>query len=250
MQKLTLASAFASLILLSSSPAFASQTVSDCQVKSYQMALRYQQQSAEINALQLQTFHFATQILQQKSRKLIKPAQYAVVIDLDETVLDNSPLLVRDMQQCHDFNQWDTWDSWETHGQPTLIPGAKAFLHAADQLKLHIFYVSDRSQKNKAITMARLKALGLPQVNDDQVLLNTASKQIRRESIASHYSIIMLLGDSLPDLDSEFKNQKSVMRQRQLVNNSANHFGEDWIVLPNAAYGAWEQASLNAWQSK
>lgn len=99
-----------------------------CEPKAYEMALRYQQKSAEIMALQLQTYRFATERFNEKLKDLKTPENYAVVMDLDETVLDNTPLLVRDMEQCHDYTKWDTWSDWEKQGKPGLIPGRKRFL--------------------------------------------------------------------------------------------------------------------------
>lgn len=138
-----------------------------CEPKAYEMALRYQQKSAEIMALQLQTYRFATERFNEKLKNLKTPENYAVVMDLDETVLDNTPLLVRDTEQCHDYTKWDTWSDWEKQGKPGLIPGAKAFLDHVNQSKVRIYYVSDRMQENKADTLNTLKALGLPQVSDE-----------------------------------------------------------------------------------
>lgn len=219
-----------------------------CEPKAYEMALRYQQKSAEIMALQLQTYRFATGRFDEKVKDLKTPENYAVVMDLDETVLDNTPLLVRDMEQCHDYTQWDTWSDWEKQGKPGLIPGAKAFLEHVNQSKVRIYYVSDRMQENKADTINTLKSLGLPQVSDDSVLLDTVSKEERRQSILKKQQIIMLFGDSLPDLAVQFKNKKPSEQQRELVEASAEHFGNDWIVLPNAAYGSWSKATPDSWK--
>ena len=227
---------------------YAAEAPALCTPKAYEMALRYQQKSAEIMALQLQTYKFARQDFLQKAAHLASPEKAAVVMDLDETVLDNSPLLVRDMENCHDYTRWDTWDAWEKSGHPGLIPGAKEFLQTVSDKKVRIFYVSDRSQANKNQTLATLRALGLPQVSDDSVQLDTASKQVRREAIRQHYQIIMLFGDSLPDFSAQFKNKKTTEQQRQLVRDNEAHFADDWIILPNAAYGSWSQASLSAWK--
>ena len=220
-----------------------------CEPKAYEMALRYQQKSAEIMALQLQTYRFATERFNEKVKDLKTPENYAVVMDLDETVLDNTPLLVRDTEQCHDYTKWDTWSDWEKQGKPGLIPGAKAFLDHVNQSNVRIYYVSDRMQENKADTLRTLKALGLPQVSDESVLLDTVSKEERRQSILKKQQIVMLFGDSLPDFAVQFKNKKPSEQQRELVEASKAHFGDDWIVLPNAAYGAWSKATLDSWNA-
>ncbi|WP_447854083.1 5'-nucleotidase, lipoprotein e(P4) family [Enterobacter mori] len=220
-----------------------------CEPKAYEMALRYQQKSAEIMALQLQTYRFATERFNEKVKDLKTPENYAVVMDLDETVLDNTPLLVRDTKQCHDYTKWDTWSDWEKQGKPGLIPGAKAFLDHVNQSNVRIYYVSDRMQENKADTLRTLKALGLPQVSDESVLLDTVSKEERRQSILKKQQIVMLFGDSLPDFAVQFKYKKTSEQQRELVEASKAHFGDDWIVLPNAAYGAWSKATLDSWNA-
>jgi len=232
-------------------PTFAASSDALCQPKSYEMALRYQQQSAEIKAIQLQTYHFATDrlsaILKENEKK---PQELAVVLDLDETVLDNSTLLVRDMENCLDYTTWDTWSNWEINGHPTLIPGSKAFIDYANKSGLNIYYVSDRFGENKSSTINTLKELDLPQAEPSHVLLYGTSKEERRQSIAKDYDIVMMLGDSLPDFAAEFKNKKGTAFNRDLVEKDSDHFGVDWIVFPNASYGAWKTAELNAWKEK
>jgi 5'-nucleotidase (lipoprotein e(P4) family) len=220
-----------------------------CEPKAYEMALRYQQKSAEIMALQLQTYRFATERFNEKVKRLKAPEKYAVVMDLDETVLDNTPLLARDTEQCHDFTKWDTWEDWEKRGKPGLIPGAKDFLEHVNKQHVRIYYVSDRTNKNKTDTLNTLKSLGLPQVSENNVLLDTVSKEDRRRSILKKQQIIMLFGDSLPDFAVRFKNKKPTGEQRELVEASKQHFGNDWIVLPNASYGSWSKATLDSWKT-
>ncbi|MFI8417112.1 5'-nucleotidase, lipoprotein e(P4) family [Serratia sp. NPDC078593] len=236
----------ATLPLLSFS-SFATEKSTLCAPQKYEMALRFQQQSAEIMALQLQTYNIAQQRFQQLLTTEKFEKKPAIVLDLDETVIDNSPLLVRDIQRCHDYTNWDTWGAWEEKGQPKLIPGAKAFLEHVNQQQVKIFYVSDRFQKNKAHTLTTLKSLGLPQVDENSVLLDSDSKEVRRQNIKKEYQIIMLFGDSLPDFSPAFNSKNAVAEQRKQVAKHQAHLGKDWFVLPNASYGAWSQAKLDAW---
>ena len=112
-----------------------------------------------------------------------------------------------------------------------------------------IYYVSDRTNENKTDTLNTLKSLGLPQVSEESVLLDTGTKEERRQAIMKNQQIIMLFGDSLPDFAAQFKNKKPTEEQRQLVESNAQHFGVDWIVLPNAAYGSWSKAKLDSWKT-
>lgn len=244
MGKIT-ASILVALPLLSS-VTFAAEDMT-CAPKEYTMALRYQQQSAEVMALQLQAYQFATQRFIQLLANHDSDKKPAVVLDLDETVIDNTPLLVRDVNNCHDYTSWDTWSDWEKKGEPTLIPGAKDFIDFVTQQGVKIYYISDRFQENKADTIKTLKKLNIAQVSSDNVLLYTESKEARRDVVRKEHDILMLIGDSLHDFAAEFKNKESTEYQRGLVAKEAAHFGNDWIVMPNASYGSWSKSELKTW---
>ncbi|WP_083627810.1 HAD family acid phosphatase [Salinicola sp. MH3R3-1] len=219
-----------------------------CAPEAYAMALRYQQQSAEIDALQRQGYALATAKLQQKIAAHPDADNLAIMTDLDETVIDNSALLVRDMQACHDFTGWDTWKVWEREGHPRLIPGARAFLNYADSQGVTIFYVSDRYEENKAKTLETLQSLRLPQINEAQVRLLGPSKGDRRAAIQRDHELILQLGDSLADFSSDF-HHANLDEQHRLVSEGDAHFGDDWIMFPNASYGSWSDAELEAWSA-
>lgn len=246
---ITLSTFFLGLSL--SVPASAN-TQSDCPIGQYQMALKYQQGSPEIQALQQQSYALATLRIQQyldKHPQMTKPL--AVVTDLDETVLDNSALLARDTLACHDWSTWDTWSSWEKYGSPTLIAGSLDFFNFVNQKGIKIFYISDRSDENKTATLATLKQIKLPQVNADQVLLLGLDKQKRREKITDQgYEIIMLLGDTLHDFSNDFNSKQTKAEGISALERNKAHLGTDWIFLPNASYGSWHKNTLNVWQGQ
>ncbi|WP_235041458.1 5'-nucleotidase, lipoprotein e(P4) family [Vreelandella profundi] len=219
-----------------------------CAQEAYAMGLRYQQQSAEAAALQRQGFALATYRLEDQIEAHGSSDGLAIITDLDETVLDNSALLVRDMQACHDYTAWDTWEHWEREGEPRLMPGAKAFLDYADEQGVAIFYVSDRYQENEADTIATLNALALPQVSEQSVMLLGPAKEERRAEVVESHTLVMQLGDSLHDFAADFAGA-DLAQQHDLVNDNAERFGKDWIVFPNATYGAWSEAELDAWEA-
>lgn len=246
--------AIVSLTLLSpigSSAATPSATTDDdsCPVREYAMGIRYQQ-SAHAAAAQLQSWSIAKGRL----RKAIADHDsehdsergLAVVTDLDETVLDNSPLLARDLEACHTYTTWDTWSDWEVNGHPTLTPGAADFFRYADRNHVTIYYISDRFEENKASTLTTLRELGLPQVTSEQVLLYGPTKEQRRQVAAADHDVVLLLGDSLPDFHAAFDGA-TPDRQAELVARYAGHFGRDWIMFPNATYGSWRTSPLKAW---
>lgn len=219
----------------------------DCQVAEYAMAIRWQQASGEAEALQRQAYTLARLRLDEALEKGGEGTP-AIVTDLDETVLDNSALLARDVAACHDFTGWDTWKDWERNGNPTLIPGARDFLDYADSKGVAIYYVSDRYDENKDATLATLKALDLPQASADQVLLLGPPKGERRAIAAKDHRIVMLLGDTLHDFETEFEGSDAAP-QKARVADQADRFGVDWIVLPNPTYGDSKRSSLQGWDA-
>jgi 5'-nucleotidase (lipoprotein e(P4) family) len=217
----------------------------DCPVREYAMGIRYQQ-SAHAAAAQLQGWSVAEGRLRKAVASRRPGHKLAIVSDLDETVLDNSALLARDLEACHTYTAWDTWSDWEINGHPTLTPGAADFFQYADRHHVAIYYISDRFQENKASTMATLRELGLPQVRDDQVLLYGPTKEQRRQVAEAHHDVALFLGDSLPDFHADFDGATPAT-QATLVTKYAGHFGRDWVMFPNATYGSWRKSSLRAW---
>ncbi|WP_416240355.1 5'-nucleotidase, lipoprotein e(P4) family [Salinisphaera orenii] len=219
-----------------------------CAQAAWTMGLRYQQRSAEVAALQRQSFNLATLRLKQAISEHDEDANLAIITDLDETVIDNTALLARDMQACHDYTSWDTWTHWERDGKPRLIPGAADFLKFADAQGVDIFYISNRTQGNEADTIASLEALELPQVSKESVMLLGPPKTERRAQVVDSHTLVMQIGDSLHDFSDKFGDADLEERHR-LVEKNTDRFGDEWIVLPNSAYGGWSDAELNAWEA-
>ncbi|MDS2173445.1 HAD family acid phosphatase [Nesterenkonia sp. CL21] len=224
------------------------ETDEDCAVLEHAMGLRWQQQSAEAKALQAQTYRLAEQRLEE----LVDEADgedLALITDLDETAVDNSELLARDMAQCHDYTDWETWDHWEREGTARVIPGALEFFERADELGVTIVYLSDRTEENLDDTLAMLEELEFPQVEEDQVLLLGPPKQERRESVEAEYELIMQLGDTLHDFHEGYAGA-DLEEQHDLIEEHADRWGDDWFVLPNPTYGSWQEAELDEWDAE
>lgn len=219
-----------------------------CPVRDFTMGLRFQQQSAEVRALQRQAYTLATLRLDAAVAAAPDPAKLAVVTDVDETVIDNSALLARDLAACHTYDAWDTWLPWEREGNPTLLPGAKEFFDHANSLGVAIYYISDRADEQKDFTLKTLAALGLPQVDAAHVLLLGPPKVERRAVVAKDHQIVLLLGDTLHDFDARFR-KTPLNKQIATVEAEKAKWGTEWIVFPNAAYGTWSKAPLAPWDA-
>ncbi len=212
---------------------------------------KYHQQSAEIRALQLQSYKMAKMALD-NNLKLVKDKKPAVILDLDETVLNTFDYTGYLIKNCIKYTP-ETWDKFEKEGSLSLIPGALDFLEYANSKGVRIFYISNRTQKNKAFTLKVLKDFKLPQVSEESVLLEEKDKPkaVRRELVAKDYAIVLQVGDTLHDFDAIFaQNAKNTQEQQTKVFQNAQKFGAEWIILPNSLYGSWEKAPLKAWQNK
>ncbi|MGN8159944.1 5'-nucleotidase, lipoprotein e(P4) family [Salinisphaera sp. RV14] len=247
--KYSISCATAALVLVAFlPPAFADSGEPDAATitsNPHLMADRYQQASAEVRALQLQAYNVATRRLDRLLAEHQGKRQPAVVLDLDETVLDNSPYEAASV--IDGFSYPKHWDQWVESAQARLIPGARAFLRHANARGVAIYYVSNRSAKHEAATIANLKRDDLPQVSTDSVRLKGPSKKKRRDAIARNHDILLLVGDTLHDFDAEFAGT-SLASQRSTVRRMRQAFGNRFIVLPNASYGNWTHAPLQAWQ--
>ena len=226
----------------------AGEVAEDCDVSAYTMGVKWQQQSAEAAALQGQTYELATRQLDRAVAAAPEDEDLAVMTDLDETAIDNSKLLARDVAQCHDFSGWDTWDDWEKNGEPSMIPGALEFFNHADDLGVDIYYVSDRTEDNQAANVEALEELGLPQADAEHVMLLGPPKDERRAKVESDHTLIMQLGDTLHDFDGAFADA-SLDEQRRLVEANSEKFGSEWFILPNPTYGDWAESELDEWDA-
>ncbi len=213
------------------------------------MATVWHQTSAEYRAIAYQTFNLAKIVLDMELKKAT-PKQKAVVLDLDETLLDNSPYQAMVVQQQTGYPHG--WFDWIDAAEADAIPGALGFLKYADAKGGAIIYLSNRKiKKDRKIpgmqnTLKNMRALGFPQAEESHMFLRDASssKQARRDAIAQKYSIIMLFGDNLND-HAEVFGHKGVAERKAAVDDLQHEFGYRYFVLPNAMYGEWEGAVYN-----
>ncbi len=223
----------------------------------YQIAaVLYQQKAAEYRALSYQAYNLARwQLdadLDKKNVKKLPKAERkmprAIVVDIDETVLDNSPSQTFGIKNGAAFNQKD-WYAWGEMRKAKAVPGAVEFLNYAVSKGVKIFYVSNRDEVQKAATIDNLKNAGFVDVSAENVLLrikddqgnNISTKTPRRDFVGKKYRIVMLIGDNLDDFSDVFE-RKSVADRFAETDKVKNDWGKRWIVLPNAMYGTWENA--------
>ena len=205
------------------------------------MAVLYQQTAAEYRALCYQAFNVAKYQLDQNLRIMGLQKQQAIVLDIDETVLDNSPYEAKCILE--NVNYPDYWDEWMNASSAKAIPGVLDFLEYAESQSIEIYYITNRNEKYRDQTLKNLKMLGFPNAENKYLMLKTdeSSKKDRRDLVSENNKIILLIGDNLNDFSEVFE-KKSISERFELTDKNQQEFGKRFIVLPNAMYGEWEGA--------
>ena len=121
-------------------------------------AVLWMQRSEEYQALTEQTYRAAAghldEALEQEHWDALVPDERgnpfkglkpAVVMDVDETVLDNSPYQARLVRNGKEYDK-RSWDAWVAEKKAKAIPGAVAFARAATAKGITVLYVSNRAE--------------------------------------------------------------------------------------------------------
>lgn len=175
----------------------------------------------------------------------------AIILDVDETVLDNTPMQGELIRTNQPFSG-QAWTRWTSLAQAEPIPGAVEFTQSAAKRGVTVFYVTNRDKNEEEATRANLKRLGFPLAPKvDTVLVQgeqpewTGDKSTRRAHVAEKYRVLMLVGDDLNDFVNAYR--LSTEERTALAEKHRAAWGEKWIMLPNPVYGSWERATYG-WQ--
>ncbi|MBA2303018.1 MAG: hypothetical protein H0W08_10330 [Acidobacteria bacterium] len=173
----------------------------------------------------------------------------AVILDIDETVLDNSYYQARMIRDGTAFATV-TWDPWVMEARATAVPGAREFTQYAARKGVTVFYVTNRTANLEEATRKNLEAEQFPLAgNADTVLVrgerpewSASAKGPRRAHVAREFRILMLVGDDLGDFVVDAAGTPRERQER--TERYAAWWGQRWIMLPNPTYGSWERAIL------
>ncbi|OOF67421.1 5'-nucleotidase, lipoprotein e(P4) family [Rodentibacter caecimuris] len=198
------------------------------------------QQSGEYQALAHQAFNSAKVAFNQS--KAVKGKKKAVVVDLDETMIDNSAYAGWQINNGKPF-EGESWTRWVNARQVSAIPGAIEFANYVNANKGTMFFVSNRKDEGeKQATIDDMKRLGFSGVSEKTLFLkkDKSNKSPRFAEIEKQgYDIVLYVGDNLNDFgDATYR--KSNVERRNFVNQNKALFGTKFIVLPNPNYGDWE----------
>lgn len=208
------------------------------------MAVLYQQSAAETKALYYQAYNLATLMLDKELGNKSFNGKRAVVVDVDETILDNSPFEAAMITRNAKFP--DDWSKWTEMAKAKALPGSVDFLNYAADKGVEVFYITNRSLNERDATIKNLIAEKFPMADTNHVITKTdeSSKVKRRNKLMETHKIVLLIGDNLTDFDGIF-DKASVENRAKSVEDLKNEFGKKFIVLPNPMYGDWENALYN-----
>lgn len=205
------------------------------------MATIFVQHAPEYKALCYQAYNLAGFQLKEIVKNNTEKNKLAIVLDIDETVLNNIPYQAK---QVRDTIGYPTcWNEWCNLAMAEPVPGVKEFLTVADDLGVAIFYISNRKTNVLDVTISNLRKFDLPQADSSHVMLKVSDneKETRRNKLLEEgYTIALLFGDNLSDFSADYEITDNVVRNSTAINQSAQ-FGTRYIVLPNPGYGAWSQ---------
>ena len=228
-------------------------------------ALLWMQNAAEFRLLTRQAYRYAGGQLQkglqdrnwsadevQLQKGGFQDKKPAVILDVDETVLDNSPFNARNIIQGTAFNL-ENWNVWAHEEKARAVAGALEFITMAKKQGVEIFYVTNRRDGMRVATINNLKALGFPVTQAHLLTRNDKAgrggdKVSRRAMVAAKHRIVLLIGDNMADFCSQMDNTDSNGRNR-IAKQKGEMLGSRWIILPNPVYGGWERALEKASQS-
>jgi 5'-nucleotidase (lipoprotein e(P4) family) len=205
-------------------------------------AALYQQRAAEYKALCFQAYNIAKERIDMAVKKHGKKP-FAVVTDIDETLLDNSPYDAARAIKNLDYTS-STWKQWTTKAIADTVPGAPSFFKYAASKGVTIFYITNRDEDERAATLKNLQLYHLPNADDAHLLLRngSSSKESRRQEVLKKYNIVLLCGDNLPDFDALYDNKPTEKERTATTEKLRKEFGSRYIVIPNPSYGDFEGA--------
>jgi acid phosphatase len=172
----------------------------------------------------------------------------AVILDLDETVLDNSAFEARRVASGAPYSE-ERWKNWVDERSAGLVPGAMDFLQFAHANGVATLYITNRAcnpSKNNDATVQVLRNLHLPLDPVEERLFcddhKNGDKTERRKKCVARFRILLLFGDQLGDFLQIPPDSANLEGREKLFEAHQGLWGERWFQLSNPMYGSWEDA--------
>jgi 5'-nucleotidase (lipoprotein e(P4) family) len=170
----------------------------------------------------------------------------AVILDVDETILDNSGYQAWMALRGTTFDP-KTWNAYVNTVTSLAVPGALEFARYADAKGVKVFYVSNRTAEEEPATRKNLEKLGFPLDEKIDTVLSAreqpdwgSAKGTRRAFVAKNYRVLLNVGDNFGDFVDEYRGTEA--ERLKVMEEHKDRWGREWIMLANPAYGSFESA--------
>jgi 5'-nucleotidase (lipoprotein e(P4) family) len=203
--------------------------------------IHWARNSAEHRAIYLQTYRLATDQLRVLARGKTA-GRWAVILDADETVLDNSTFQKRRADLDSAYSEV-AWNAWVNERAATALPGAVEFTRTVRELGGKVVIVTNRDETVCSATRQNISSAGIPA---DLVLCKPAGgsdknprfRAVQEGTAAAAVpalQVVMWVGDNIQD----FPGMSQAVRDS--AQTALGDFGRRFILLPNPMYGSWER---------
>jgi acid phosphatase len=170
----------------------------------------------------------------------------AIIVDIDETVLDNSGYQAWMVMKDTTFDP-KTWTAYVNTVSSTAIAGAVEFVKYADARGVKVFYISNRTAEEEEATRKNLQKFGFPLDDTIDTVLTarerpdwSSAKGTRRAHVTAGYRVLLNIGDNVGDFVDEFRGSET--ERLAVFEQHRDRWGREWIMIGNAAYGSFETA--------
>ena len=171
----------------------------------------------------------------------------AVMLDLDETAIDNSPYEVWMLKTNQTFST-KTWNEFCAAQISRAVPGAVEFTKYADSKGVKVFYITNRDASTEKDTRENMAKLGFPMGgNVDTFLMQGeqkewgSAKSSRRAVVTKDYRVLLNLGDNFGDFDDRYRSSEA--DRLKAYQDDMAYWGKQWLMLPNPTYGSFDSAT-------
>lgn len=226
----------------------------DISQRNYQ-AVKWYRNSAERNTNYIQTYKLALEKTLKKSKQL-KPYSWGVILDIDETVLDNSEYNYQNVINHTTYSQESNYTYMES-AVSIAIPGAKNFTCNIKKHKGYVALVTNRDAKfAPQVINATVRNLKQQGICFDTVLFSTGSsdknprfkavnsgnyKSITTTKKLPKIKVLAYFGDNIQDFPN-ITQKEAYLESQSLAYHKK--FGDEYFILPNPVYGSFDKNSF------
>jgi len=246
------------IVALGSTAPLAAQQATDPPASDLLNAVLWMQRSVEYKASALTAFALARIRLDQaladpnwtgapkEQAGTYQSLPTAVILDIDETILDNSGYQAWMALKGTTFDP-KTWNAYVNTVTSLPIPGALEFARYADSKGVKVFYVTNRTAEEEPATRKNLEKFGFPMGGNADTMLMArkqpdwgSAKGTRRAHVARNYRVLLNVGDNFGDFVDEFRGSEA--ERLKVLEQHKDRWGREWIMIANPSYGSFESA--------